>query len=180
MHADPVCQCLTGCAVYGGVAFLAGRQALASATRARQGTQSLQRTRYAILAGLQLCDACAIMPFTPLRPRTPVSGRAGHSCTDGMGNDSHVSVSASSPTGGTVLASTSGYLLYLLATVFAGESCAWCLASATLSAGIFRFCCARVHQTVGPSSIFCPRMLAGVHGSPCRKRLYHAPSTPAL
>ena len=36
-----------------------------------------------------------------------------------------------------MLASTSGYLLYLLATVFAGESCAWCLASATLSAGVF-------------------------------------------
>jgi uncharacterized membrane protein len=78
-----------GCAVYGGVALLAGRQALAQATRARQGAQSLNRTRYAILAG------------------------------------------------GTVLASTSGYLLYLLATVFAGEPCTWCLASATLSAAIF-------------------------------------------
>lgn len=78
-----------GCAVYGGVALLAGRQALAQATRARQGAHSLNRTRYAILAG------------------------------------------------GTVLASTSGYLLYLLATVFAGESCTWCLASAALSAAIF-------------------------------------------
>ena len=77
MHADPVCQCLTGCAVYGGVAFLAGRQALASATRARQGTQSLQRTRYAILAGLQLCDACAIMPFTRCD--------RGHRCQAGLG-----------------------------------------------------------------------------------------------
>jgi uncharacterized membrane protein len=36
--------------------------------------------------------------------------------------------------GATVLASTSGYLLYLLATVFRGETCTWCLASAGLSA----------------------------------------------
>ncbi len=39
--------------------------------------------------------------------------------------------------GGTVLASTSGYLLYLLGTVFQGETCVWCLTSATLSFGIF-------------------------------------------
>lgn len=39
--------------------------------------------------------------------------------------------------GGTVLASTSGYLLYLLGTVFQGETCVWCLTSATLSFGVF-------------------------------------------
>ena len=58
--------------------------------------------------------------------------------------------------GGTVLASTSGYLLYLLATVFQGETCVWCLTSATLSFGVFfsalrgftmRYCahCAELH-----------------------------------
>ncbi|CAK0783785.1 hypothetical protein CVIRNUC_006985 [Coccomyxa viridis] len=39
--------------------------------------------------------------------------------------------------GGTVLASTSGYLLYLLGTVFQGETCVWCLVSASLSFGVF-------------------------------------------
>lgn len=39
--------------------------------------------------------------------------------------------------GGTVLASTSGYLLYLLSTVFQGETCVWCLTSASLSFGVF-------------------------------------------
>ena len=39
--------------------------------------------------------------------------------------------------GGTVLASTSGYLLYLLGTVFQGETCVWCLTSAALSFGVF-------------------------------------------
>ena len=39
--------------------------------------------------------------------------------------------------GGTVLASTSGYLLFILATKFPGDSCTWCLASATLSAAVF-------------------------------------------
>ena len=71
------------------MAFLAGRQAATEAARSAQGQQSLNRTRYAVLAGA------------------------------------------------TVLASTSGYLLYLLATVFRGESCTWCLASATLSAAVF-------------------------------------------
>ena len=36
-----------------------------------------------------------------------------------------------------MLASTSGYLLYLLGTVFQGETCVWCLASASLSFGVF-------------------------------------------
>lgn len=39
--------------------------------------------------------------------------------------------------GGTVLASTSGYLLYILATRFPGDSCTWCLTSAALSAAVF-------------------------------------------
>ena len=39
--------------------------------------------------------------------------------------------------GGTVLASTSGYLLFILATKFPGDSCTWCLASAALSAAVF-------------------------------------------
>ncbi|KAK9842089.1 hypothetical protein WJX81_007917 [Elliptochloris bilobata] len=39
--------------------------------------------------------------------------------------------------GGTVLASTSGYLLYILATRFPGDSCTWCFASAALSAAVF-------------------------------------------
>lgn len=39
--------------------------------------------------------------------------------------------------GGTVLASTSGYLLFILATKFPGDSCTWCLTSAALSAGVF-------------------------------------------
>ncbi len=38
---------------------------------------------------------------------------------------------------GTVLASTSGYLLFILATKFPGDSCTWCLTSAALSAAVF-------------------------------------------
>ena len=36
-----------------------------------------------------------------------------------------------------MLASTSGYLLFILATKFPGDSCTWCLASAALSAAVF-------------------------------------------
>ena len=36
-----------------------------------------------------------------------------------------------------MLASTSGYLLFILATKFPGDSCTWCLASATLSGAVF-------------------------------------------
>jgi uncharacterized membrane protein len=36
----------------------------------------------------------------------------------------------------TVLASTSGYLLYILATKFAGQGCTWCFGSAALSFSI--------------------------------------------
>ncbi|CAL8461862.1 g1393 [Coccomyxa elongata] len=39
--------------------------------------------------------------------------------------------------GSTALATTSGYLLYLLATVFRGETCVWCLTSAALSLATF-------------------------------------------
>ncbi|EIE25168.1 VKOR-domain-containing protein [Coccomyxa subellipsoidea C-169] len=39
--------------------------------------------------------------------------------------------------GSTALATTSGYLLYLLATVFRGETCVWCLTSAALSLTTF-------------------------------------------
>lgn len=39
--------------------------------------------------------------------------------------------------GSTALATTSGYLLYLLATVFPGETCVWCLTSAALSWATF-------------------------------------------
>eukprot|EP00884_Botryococcus_braunii_P010965 jgi/Botrbrau1/19870/Bobra.0856s0002.2 len=38
--------------------------------------------------------------------------------------------------GATVLASTSGYLLYILATKFAGQGCTWCFASAAISFSI--------------------------------------------
>lgn len=40
-------------------------------------------------------------------------------------------------TGGAVLASCSGYLLYLLVTEFPGETCAWCISSALVSMSIF-------------------------------------------
>jgi len=39
--------------------------------------------------------------------------------------------------GATALATTSGYLLYLLTTVFQDETCVWCLTSASLSFTIF-------------------------------------------
>lgn len=38
--------------------------------------------------------------------------------------------------GATVLSSTSAYLLYILATKFNGQSCTWCLASASISFSI--------------------------------------------
>lgn len=67
--------------------------------------------------------------------------------------------------GGTVLASTSGYLLYLLATVFQGETCVWCLTSATLSFGVF-FSALR-----GFTMRYCAHC-AALHGDPfLRKRL---------
>lgn len=84
-----------------------------------------------MLCGCAGCLAYGAVAFIAGRQSMQEATRSHQSLADG--DRARYAVLA----GSTALATTSGYLLYLLATVFRGETCVWCLTSAALSLTTF-------------------------------------------
>ncbi len=84
-----------------------------------------------LLCGCAGCLAYGTVAFIAGRQSMQEATRTSQSLMDG--DRARYAVLA----GSTALATTSGYLLYLLATVFRGETCVWCLTSAALSLATF-------------------------------------------